>query len=61
VFYDTADPLQGSLLRPVCVGCGAAVPAGLLGEVFDTDYCPRCKDESGVSGFGFVAGLGRAV
>lgn len=55
-FFDTADVLQGSLLRPVCIGCGTAVPAGLLGQVSDIDYCPRCRDEeAGVT----VAGLAR--
>ena len=58
VFYDTADPLQGSLLRPVCIGCGAAVPAGLLGEVFARASCPRCLDAAGGR---VVAGLARAV
>jgi hypothetical protein len=58
-FFDGADPLQGSLLRPVCIGCGTAVPAGLLGEVFDMDYCPRCRDELGASGF--AVGLSRLV
>jgi hypothetical protein len=55
-FFDSADVLQGSLLRPVCIGCGAAVPAGLLGEVFDMDYCARCRDEAAGT---VVAGLVR--
>lgn len=55
-FFDGADVLQGSLLRPVCIGCGAAVPAGLLGEVFDMDYCPRCRDEAQET---LTAGLAR--
>lgn len=56
-FFDAADVLQGTLLRPVCSGCGTAVPAGLLGEVFDTDYCPRCRDEAAGT---VAAGLARA-
>jgi hypothetical protein len=56
-FFDTADVLQGSLLRPVCIGCGAAVPAGLLGEVIDMNYCPRCRDEASGA---LVTGLARA-
>lgn len=55
-FFDAADVLQGSLLRPVCLGCGAAVPAGLLGEVSDMDYCPRCRDEASGA---LVTGLAR--
>lgn len=55
-FFDAADPLQGSLLRPACVGCGAAVPADLLGDLFDMDYCPRCRDEA--AGL-VIAGLSR--
>ena len=45
-FFGAVSTLQGSLLSPVCSGCGAAVPAGLLGTVFDMEYCPRCKDEA---------------
>lgn len=55
-FFDTADVLQGSLLRPVCIGCGTAVPAGLLGQVSDMDYCPRCRDEEAGA---LVTGLAR--
>jgi radical SAM superfamily enzyme YgiQ (UPF0313 family) len=55
-FFDGADVRQGSLLRPACAGCGAAVPAGLLGEVPDVDYCPRCRDEAAGA---IAAGLAR--
>lgn len=55
-FFDAADLKQGSLLSPVCVGCGLAVPLGLLGEPFDANFCPRCRDEDRGS---LVAGLYR--
>ena len=40
-----------------CLRCGRGLPAGLLDEVFDMDFCPRCKDEDGGQ---IVAGLARA-
>lgn len=42
-FGDYGNP-GGTLLREACIGCGYAIPAGLLGEPFDDDYCPRCLD-----------------
>lgn len=29
-----------------CGGCGGPLPEDLLGGVFDSDYCPRCRDEA---------------
>lgn len=39
-----------------CAGCGGPVPEGLLGELFDSDYCPRCRDEAAGQ---IIAGLER--
>lgn len=56
-FFDNADPLGGSLFRPACTACGRGIPASLLGELFDGDYCPRCRDEAAGT---LVSGLARA-
>jgi hypothetical protein len=45
-FFGAEDLGQGDLLRPSCVGCGFVIPAGLLGALYDEDFCPRCKDET---------------
>ena len=37
---------DGDLLRPVCDGCGEGILAGLLDELYDHDFCPRCVDEA---------------
>jgi hypothetical protein len=56
-FFTSANLSHGDLFQPACVGCGYAIPAGLLGAVFDDTYCPRCKDEAESVA---VAGLTRA-
>lgn len=43
-FFGDYASQGGTLLRPACPGCGTAVPSGLLGESFGSDYCPRCSD-----------------
>jgi hypothetical protein len=40
-----------------CLGCGGPVPEGLLGEIPDQDWCPRCRDEEAGE---IIAGLARA-
>jgi Radical SAM proteins, N-terminal/Radical SAM superfamily len=56
-----------------CAGCGGVIPEGLLGELFDSDYCPRCRDAAAgqiiagldhvgvLQGTGFCTGVEEAV
>ncbi len=53
-FFLPEDYAQGSVVSPVCQGCGRVIPSSLLGQVFDWNYCPRCKD--GAAGL-IVSGL----
>ena len=43
--FERAEYGAGDLLRPACQGCGLVIPAGLLGELWSPDWCPRCADE----------------
>jgi Radical SAM proteins, N-terminal/Radical SAM superfamily len=56
-FFQPGDGLTGGLFVPACVGCGLTIPLNLLGDPFDGDYCPRCKDEGSSR---VVTGLVRA-
>ena len=57
-FFGNDDLTAGDLFRPTCTGCGALVPASLLGVHYDLELCPRCKDAA--SPF-FLTGLARAA
>lgn len=41
-----ADENVIDFFRPVCIECEKAIPVNLLDRPYDSDYCPRCKDET---------------
>lgn len=45
-FFDNYGLPSLGLLRETCAGCGLTIPQGLLGEPFDSERCPRCRDEA---------------